>query len=185
VRFPEAVETERLVLRRLRRSDREAMKSIWSDDDVSRALRPGQPPDPEFALARLAQHVRHWDEHGFGLWLAELSDGGETAGWIGPSHPDGVAELSEAIEIGWTLRRPFRGRGLASEGAAAAVTAAFAHLATDEVISLIHRSNEPSVAIAKRLGMRHDRDVHHPKLGELRVYALSRTSWESRWAAGA
>jgi RimJ/RimL family protein N-acetyltransferase len=180
VSFPETLETDRLVLRRLRAADSDAIAAIWSDADVWRALRPDSPLDPAFGLTRLDHHLRHWREHGFGLWIAQTSWDGEIAGWVGPAHPDRVPELAEAVEIGWTLRRPFWGRGLASEGAAAAVTAAFAHLEIDEVMSLIHRSNGRSLAVAGRLGMRHVRDLHHPQIGDLRVHAVTRAAWTAR-----
>jgi RimJ/RimL family protein N-acetyltransferase len=172
--FPELLETDRLVLSRLRDIDCDAMTTIWSDPDVWRALRPDSTLDPDFGRARSDHHLRHWQEHRFGRWIARMRDSGEVAGWIGPSHPDWLPELSDAVEIAWTLRRPFWGRGLASEGAAAAVGAAFAHLEIDEVISLIHHSNRRSLAVAARLGMRHTRDVRDPQFGELCAYALSR-----------
>jgi hypothetical protein len=54
------------------------------------------------------------------------------------------------------------------------------------VISLIHQTNERSIAVADRLGMLHARDVLHPALGEdLRVYALSRSAWRSSSRRGA
>jgi RimJ/RimL family protein N-acetyltransferase len=174
VTFPETLQTGRLTMSRLREADREAMSTIWRDADVWRALRPDSPFDPGFGLARADHHIRHWRKHGFGLWLAQARESGQVAGWVGASHPDRIPELAEAVEIGWTLRRPFWGRGLASEGAAAAVGAAFAHLEIDEVVSVIHHSNRRSLAVAARLGMRHARDVGHPQIGELRVYVLSR-----------
>jgi RimJ/RimL family protein N-acetyltransferase len=86
-----------------------------------------------------------------------------------------VPELAEAAEIGWALRRPFWGQGLASEGAAAAVRSAFAHAGLDEVISLINPANARSVSVAERLGMSPAGDIRRPDTGEvLRVYRLSR-----------
>jgi RimJ/RimL family protein N-acetyltransferase len=108
------------------------------------------------------------------------------AGWIGAAHPTFVPELAEEIEIGWALRRPFWGRGLASEGAAAAVPTAFAHLSPARVISLIDARNERSIAVARRLGMGHVRDVLHPATrAGLRVYALSGEGAATRGGPGA
>jgi RimJ/RimL family protein N-acetyltransferase len=88
-----------------------------------------------------------------------------------------VPELAEAAEIGWTLRRPFRGQGLASEGAAAAVQSTFAHADLDEVISLINPANVRSISVAERLGMSPVRDIRRPDTDEvLRVYGLSRSA---------
>jgi len=184
--FPERVETERLILRRWTPADGPAMKAIWAERDIWRAIRPDIPFDPNQWRDMLDRQLEHWKRHGFGLWAAAARASGEIIGWIGPSHPAFIRKLADQIEIGWTLRPPFWGRGLATEGAAVAVDAAFAHLEADSLISLIHHTNERSIAVATRLGMRHSRDVLHPELGEdLRVYALSRSAWSSSSSRGA
>jgi RimJ/RimL family protein N-acetyltransferase len=176
--IPERLETGRLVLQRWREQDRAAFASIWADPDVWRSIGPGvtgAPFDTGYAEARFEHHLRHWDQHGFGLWLAQESGSGEVAGWVGPSHPTYVPELAEAVEIGWTLRRPFWGRGIATEGAAAALQTAFAHLELDEVISLINPGNSRSSAVAERLGMSQGQAVRRPDTGEeMLVYHRAR-----------
>jgi RimJ/RimL family protein N-acetyltransferase len=119
--------------------------------------------------------VSHWEQYGFGLWLAEPRGAGEVAGWIGASHPTYIPDLAGAVEIGWTLRRPFWGQGLASEGAAAATEAAFAHLELNEVVSLIGPTNTRSIAVAERLGMSPAREACRPDTGErMLVYRRGR-----------
>jgi len=175
---PERVETERLVLRRWHEDDRAAVVDIWADPDVWRAVGPGVmgvPFDADYAAGRFEHHLSHWEQHGFGLWLAQERVSGQVAGWVGAAHPTYVPELAEAVEIAWTLRRPFWGQGLASEGAAAAVQSTFAHAVLDEVISLINPANVRSISVAERLGMSPASDVLRPDTGEvLRVYRLSR-----------
>jgi RimJ/RimL family protein N-acetyltransferase len=184
--YPAAVETERLSLRRWTSDDGAAMDAIWRERDVWSALRPDVPFDPDAAHDMLNRHVAHWRRHGFGLWAVSERPSRQIVGWIGASHPAFIPELAERIEVGWTLRPPAWGRGIATEGGGAAIDAAFEHLETDEVISLIHHSNARSIGVAKRLGMRHARDVLHPELGEdLRVYALSRSAWRSSSSRGA
>jgi RimJ/RimL family protein N-acetyltransferase len=184
--YPVRVETERLILRPWTPADGPAMEAIWRERDIWRAIRPDIPFDPNHWRDMLDRQLEHWKRHEFGLWAATDRASGEVIGWIGPSHPAFIPELADQIEIGWTMRPPFWGRGLATEGAAAAVHVAFAHLETDAVISLIHHTNERSIAVATRLGMRHSRDVLHPELGEdLRVYALSRRAWSSSSSRGA
>jgi RimJ/RimL family protein N-acetyltransferase len=173
--LPERVETPRLVLRRWAEGDVEAMEGIWSDRAVWEALRPGLPFDATTGRERLAYHLRHWERHGYGTYAAEDRRSGEVAGWVGPSHPLFVPELASRVELGWTLRRPFWGRGLATEGAAAALRACFEHLGLDELISLIHPANPRSAAVARRLGMSTARRVRHPGIGQdLEVWAISR-----------
>jgi RimJ/RimL family protein N-acetyltransferase len=67
----------------------------------------------------------------------------------------------------------------------AAVEATFVHLDVAEVISLIRRTNRRSVGVARRLGMRHEREVRHPELDQqLRVYVLARRAQPGSWRAG-
>jgi RimJ/RimL family protein N-acetyltransferase len=174
VGFPERVETDRLVLRRPREPDRDAWLEILGDPAVWRALQPGLEPDPRYALERFEHHREHWRRHGFGLWIVEDAATRAIAGYTGPAHPNFAPELAGEVEIGWTLRRPFWGRGLAGEAAAAAVDAAFAHLGVDRVIALVAADNRRSLGVARRLGMRHERDVPHPSGQVLGVLALSR-----------
>lgn len=173
--FPERVQTDRLLLRRLRDSDCGAWLGIWGDPGVWRALRGDLRPDPRYALSRFEHHLDHWARHGFGLWLAEERATRTIAGWTGPAHPDYVPELASDVEIAWTYRRPYWGRGLASEAARAAVDATFAQLPVERVVSLIEARNVPSQRVAERLGMRRSTTVERPDARvQLGVYELSR-----------
>jgi RimJ/RimL family protein N-acetyltransferase len=151
---------------------------IWGDPDVWRAIGPGVTGLPfaaGYAGSRFRHHLRHWERFGFGLWLAQPREGDEVAGWVGAARPTYLPDLADAVEIAWTLRRPFWGQGLASEGAAAAAEAAFRHLALDEVVSLINPGNARSIAVAERLGMSPDREVRRPDTGErMLVYRRGR-----------
>jgi RimJ/RimL family protein N-acetyltransferase len=176
--FPELVETERLVLSRWREQDRAHFLAIWADPDVWSAIGPGvtgEPFDADYAASRFEHHVRHWLRHGFGIWRVEDRASGQTAGWVGPAHPTYLPELADAVEIAWTLRRPFWGRGLAGEGAAVAMRAAFDHLGIERVVSLINPSNTRSIAVATAAGMTPAQDVRRPDTGEvMRVYERGR-----------
>ena len=84
-----------------------------------------------------------------------------------------MPQLAGEIEIAWSLRRPFWGRGIATEGARAAVSAALEHLSPARLISLIDPENVRSVAVAKRFGMRDLGSVEHVELDlRLRLYGL-------------
>jgi RimJ/RimL family protein N-acetyltransferase len=97
---------------------------------------------------------------------------GTSPGWVGPTHPDYVPELTDEIEIAWSLRREFWGKGIATEGAEAAVATALEHLSPARLISLIDPDNLRSVAVAKRLGMRDLGSVDHGELDlQLRLHA--------------
>jgi RimJ/RimL family protein N-acetyltransferase len=177
VPYPRRTETERLLLRRWEAGDLDLYRSIWGDGGIRAVLHPGGEPDAEYVDSRFRRQVEHWDRHRFGLWLAIDRESGEAAGWIGAWYPDFIPELVGEIEIGWTLRRRFWGRGLATEGARAALEAAFEHLDIDHVISIIAPSNARSIRVATKLGEQRRETVRHPEAGlELDVYELSRSS---------
>ena len=176
--YPEEVGTQRLILRHWREEDRDAFERIWLDPDVWRSLRPGAAFDPGYGARRFEHHLGHWAQYGFGLWAVQQRADCEIVGWVGCAHPTFLAELAADVEVGWTLRRAFWGRGLASEGATVAVSTGFDELDIDRLISLIDPSNEASIAVARRLGMRYYSDVHHTsaegRASDLRVYELNR-----------
>lgn len=70
---------------------------------------------------------------------------------------DGIAEL----EIGYHLLPSAWGRGYATEAAVACKVFAQEHALADSVISLIDHANSKSQAVAKRNGMKHEKDTVH------------------------
>lgn len=153
--YPERLLTDRLQLRRWLPGDEGSAAQIWRDPSVVLALRPGDDVEPEVAATESHnRHLRHWEEHGFGLWLAYPRESAEVAGWAGAWLPDFVPALAGQVELAWTLRTAYRGQGLAAEAASAAREAAFAHLDAERLISLIAPANAASAAVATRIGMR-------------------------------
>ena len=143
------LETERLVLRLFRESDLDAYAEMWGDAEVMKYLG-GATLSRMEAWRNMATVVGHWHLRGFGLWAVEERDSGQLVGRVGCWRPEGWPGL----ELAWTLRRQFWGKGYATEAASAALDVAFSHLAQPHVISMIHCENEPSIRVAKRLGMR-------------------------------
>ena len=117
----------------------------------------------------------HWQLRGFGLWAVEELATGAMIGRIGFFQPEGWP----GFELGWMLARACWGRGLATEGARAALEFAFAELRRPHVISLIRPENRSSIRVAERLGEQHE--GRSEVLGvEALVYGISRESWLRR-----
>jgi RimJ/RimL family protein N-acetyltransferase len=172
--FPDRIETERLELRRWTEEEWPRVLSVWSDPQVWRSLEGARDFDESFVRARFDHHVENWALDGFGLLTAIERSTGETAGWIGPARPDFVEGLEHEVEIGWSLRGAFRGRGLATEGARASIDAVFEYVPVERAIALIAPENEQSIAVAERVGMTFWSDARHARTGQpLRVYELT------------
>lgn len=173
--YPELIQTDRLTLRRLTDADAEAYAAVWSEPAVWEALRSAADANPGLAAERsLSKHVRHWDEHGFGLWAVVPQDESELVGWVGAWYPDFVPDVLGEIEIGWTLRAPFQGKGYATEAARHAIASTFEHQDKERVISMIAPANDASAAVAGRLGMTHAYDAQTEVGDTLRIFELPR-----------
>jgi RimJ/RimL family protein N-acetyltransferase len=145
-----SLETDRLRLRPFRESDLDAYADMCGDPEVMRYLGNGQPMTRAESWRSLALMLGHWLLRGYGLWAVEERTSGELVGRIGCWNPEGWPGL----EVGWTLRRHFWGRGFATEGARAALAYAFTQLGAGHVLSLIRPANAASVRVAERLGER-------------------------------
>lgn len=172
------LETPRLTLRQWTLADFEAYAAMLADPTVMKFLSLTRQPVPRFgAWQAFAALVGHWQLRGFGFF-AVVERGTEAfVGSVGPWHPEGWPGL----EVGWTLRAEYWGRGYATEAARASVDFAFRQLKCSRVISLIHPENAPSKRVAERLGERLDGEIHlahHPPELKVLQYAMSKAEWE-------
>src|SRR5438132_2380334 len=138
------VRTERLVLRRWRDDDLDGLAEMNSDPEVMRFLHDGAPMTREESAEQLAGFMRHWQEHGFGLWAAVLPETAEVIGFVGLAVPTFLPEVLPAVEVGWRLERRHWGNGYATEGGGAALRFGFEDLGLDRIVSVRHRDNEAS-----------------------------------------
>jgi RimJ/RimL family protein N-acetyltransferase len=170
--------TERLILRGLREDDAPALAAIHADPEVTRFIR--QQPEPSLAKAwdYIAGQIGHWTLKGCGKWAAVERSSGRLIGRIGFLNPP---YDWPGLELGWTLSRDVWGKGLASEGARAALDWGFGTLPADEVVSAIHPDNFPSIRLAERLGERHLRDTELSGVRHF-VYGITRQEWRRRTA---
>ncbi len=165
--------TPRLLLRRWREDDLDAMTAINSDPEVMRWIGDGSVQGRQQTAARIAVWEREWEEHGVGLFAVECRESGQLAGFTGLSVPMFLPEVLPAIEIGWRLGRPFWGRGLATEAARTALDFALRERGLARIVSIHTVGNTASERIMRKLGMRLERETVHPLSGRpLRVHVL-------------
>lgn len=148
--------TERLILRQWRAEDHEPFIRLNQDPAVMEHF-PAllSPKETEAAVDRIEAHFA---ARGFGLWAAEFRESGEFIGYVGLAVPRFEAHFTPCVEIGWRLRQEHWGRGLATEGARAAVRCAFEDLALQEIVSFTTPMNVRSRRVMEKLGM-----AHHPR----------------------
>ena len=145
--------TRRLRLRGWREGDVELMAAIYAESEVVRYLRP---LDLEGTRQQLSRFVDHWEDHGFGLWAVEERTSGRLIGRIGLVHHDDWTESPYDAEVGWTLERVTWGRGLATEGGAAALRFGFNTKGMERIISIAHSENVVSQRVMEKLGLKRE-----------------------------
>jgi RimJ/RimL family protein N-acetyltransferase len=108
----------------------------------------------------------HFQEHGFGLYAAEIQPDRHFIGYIGLSVPTFHAAFTPCVEIGWRLGREYWGQGFATEGAREIVRHAFEELNLQELVSFTVPANARSLKVMRKIGMTYDPkdDFDHPRL---------------------
>jgi RimJ/RimL family protein N-acetyltransferase len=144
------IETERLRLRAWRDEDGAALASIRADPEVGRWL--GW-PDPAGAAESITRWVKHWAQHGFGLWAVEQKRSGRFIGRVGLMHHEDWTASAHDAEIGWTLASDEWGRGYATEAARAVLEWARARGAPRRIISITRPDNVRSQRVMQKLGL--------------------------------
>jgi [ribosomal protein S5]-alanine N-acetyltransferase len=148
-------ETSRLILRQFTRDDLGPLAALHQDAEVTRFL--GGVKTPEQTREKLEEWLTQYERYGFSKWAVVLRDSEEFIGRCGLSleQIDGV----DVWELGWTLARPYWGKGYATEAAQAAMKYSFRVLGHKRLVSLIRLGNVASVRVAEKIGMNYERRV--------------------------
>lgn len=146
------VTTARLDLRRFERGDLDELAALFAEPEVWR-FPYGRGFSPAETEAFLDAQLQHWDELGFGCWVARTLDDGGIVGYVGLSVPTFYPEVLPAVEVGWRFTPRVWGNGYATEGATAALDEAFSTMGLERVCSIPQDDNLASVRVAERLGM--------------------------------
>jgi RimJ/RimL family protein N-acetyltransferase len=159
-----SLETDRLLLRPWRPAeDLDSLAALNAEPAVMRWVTPNRPLRREETADQLDRFVRHWDEHGFGLWaVVPREDGAGCVGFAGLAIPSFLPAVLPAVEVGWRLAPGWWGRGLATEAARASIEFGFERLGLRSIVSIIDARNERSLRVAEKLGMRPGPDRLHP-----------------------
>jgi RimJ/RimL family protein N-acetyltransferase len=176
--------TARLVLRPFSRSDLDALVPIHADPSFWwYPLRSAMSEDQTAAF--LTRVIERYDSDGFGVEALVDRESGALIGWAGLAVPHFLPEILPAVEVGWRLAAPYRGRGLATEAGAAAVRWGFTEGGLDRIVSIYEPENAASGRVMKRLGFSHCLTTTGRQHGEqIDVLELTRNHWRELGAHG-
>ena len=144
------LETDRLIIREMCPEDVEAIYKVYEGNDLRYTENLYDDIDKERAYIKDYQKYIY-NFYDFGIWLFEEKSTGEVIGRGGVElkvYEDG----SEAIEIGYIVRKDKQRQGFAYEGLKAILKYVKEHFDIKTVRVTVHEENVPSLELAKKLG---------------------------------
>jgi [ribosomal protein S5]-alanine N-acetyltransferase len=159
----ERLETERMILERVRPEHAEETFALLRDPRIARTLfASGLPPTDAEMADNLANKVEHWERYGFGLWLLRDRQTGAVVGRGGLQHT--FVGGCDEVEVGWAITPARWGQGLATELARASIQVAFDDLGLGEIVAFTLPRNAASRRVMEKSGFTFEREINHAGL---------------------
>ena len=120
----------------------------------------------------MERNLRHWDQHGFGVWMLRERAGSEiiSRAVLRYLPVEGVDE----IEVGYAFLPRVWGRGLATEVTSTCLRIARDDMGLNEIVAITMHANVASQRVLIKNGLTYDRDVLHDGA----MWCLFRRRWE-------
>lgn len=167
------ITTNRLILRRFRKDDLDTYAKIMGDREVGKWFPRGDGYTPEESEKSLKAILKHWGEHGFGIWAITDKANGVLLGRCGLNL---IGETSE-VEVDFVVSPNSWGKGYATEAAKAALAYGFQKLKLQNIIGLAKPENTASRRVIEKIGMQFKRNAEYWGI-TCAYYAISKTEYE-------
>ena len=115
--------------------------------------------DKAGTVAYLEMNVKHWAEHGFGMWMLRDAATSAIVGRAILRHLD--VEGVDEVEVGYGFMPEYWGRGLATEIANACVRIGFDRLGLRSMVAITTPPNLASQRVMQKAGLSYERDIVH------------------------
>jgi len=148
------IETERCLLRKFQPSDAEMMYELNLHPDILRFT-----TDPPFkSVADAGNFLKNYEGYlkpGFGRFAVVRKSDQSPIGWCGLKF----IESEDEVDVGYRLLPSVWGQGYAPETAKACCNYGFNELGLERIVARIHKENERSVKVVKKIGMIYEKDL--------------------------
>ena len=150
------LETDRLILRQLSTEDAAFILELVNEPSFiqnigDRGVRTLE--DARVYILRVA--ISSYEKNGFGLYLVELKDSGQSIGMCGLIKRDGL----EDVDIGYAFRPRFWLKGYAVEAAAAVKAYARDVLGLKRLVAITDPANQGSIRVLEKIGLKYEKMV--------------------------
>jgi [ribosomal protein S5]-alanine N-acetyltransferase len=163
------LETDRLELRALTYDDLDELASMLGDAEA--LIYWGPPLSREESRSWIERNRRRYAVDGFGRCAVILRSTGELVGDCGLARM--LIERQPVVELGWIVRLDQRGKGIATEAAAAWRDYGFDSLGLERIVSMVSEKNAASRRVAEKLAMTFEREAMMDGLTHL-MYSVRR-----------
>ena len=148
------LETERLLLRKMRLDDAEAMFAYASDPEVTRYVLWETHRSVVDSESFLRSATEGYERGDFGGWGVVLKDDGAFVGTCGVDA--GYAPEHARAELGYVLSREHWGKGLMTEAVRAVIAFGFEQLSLNRIQARCIAENVASARVMEKAGMTHE-----------------------------
>ena len=150
----ERLETDRLVGERLREAHFAYHRTMDTDRAVMATL--GGVRSENESWEQLRSGLEHWERNGFGPWVFQVRETGETVGGAALRRVE--IEGQPEVEVGYRVAAAWWGRGIATEMASAVVGVARG-LGLEEIVAFTLPDNLASRRVMEKAGFTYERDI--------------------------
>ena len=146
------IETERLILRRLKTSDAQGMFELDSDPEVLKYL--GNKPLTSIKQSEeIIKNVhKQYENNGLGRWAIIEKNTNEFIGWTGLKYEEIVRKEFNYYDLGYRLKKKFWGKGIATETAIISLNFGFNDLGLKKICATAHIENLGSNKVLQKMG---------------------------------
>jgi ribosomal-protein-alanine N-acetyltransferase len=147
--------------------DLDALSLITGDPEVMKYLGTSEPRSREKTRNTIDAILRHWEQHGFGIFALEHKADRRLIGWCGLQR----LEKTPEVEVAYLLAKEYWNQGLATEAARAAIRYGFDELKLGRVVAIARPENVGSYRVMEKAGMKYERDANYYNV-DVVYYAL-------------
>jgi RimJ/RimL family protein N-acetyltransferase len=148
--------TERLILRPMTEKDADFILELLNDPSFIRYIGDRKVRTLEGAKAYITNGpVASYAQNGFGLYLVELKESGESMGMCGLIRRNTLKD----VDIGYAFLPKFWSKGYAFEAAHEMKRYAQEELGLKRIVAVVDPENPPSIRLLEKLGMKFERMV--------------------------
>ncbi len=170
------IETERLILRRFKMEDAEAMYKNWvTDEDVTKFLT--WPPHSSIELTKniLKEWINEYKNENYYNWAITIKENGDEP--IGSIGAVDINERINMVHIGYCISKKWWNKGITSEALKALIKYFFEEVGVNRVESRHDTNNPNSGKVMMKCGMNYEgtmreADINNQGICDYSMYGI-------------